>query len=148
MQSKSLHVSRKLFLYCIFLTQSLIYIYRATHKQHGIYIYITYLIKFSILQPPFFTIQTLNKDMKHLNFIARTVLVENKQLDKALKALGKVVSSEKISQTARLWETYEKPFERRNRLSFQKCTQMYASEIDRKIRFVVRKNRENPYPWD
>lgn len=86
--------------------------------------------------------------MKHLKFIARTVLVEDNQVDKALKALNKVLSSEKVIETARRWQSYEKPFERRNRLSFQKCMEIYSNEIDRKVRFIVRKNRENPYPWD
>lgn len=86
--------------------------------------------------------------MKHLNFIARTVLVENNQLDKAFKSLNKILSSEKVIETSKLWQTYEKPFERRKRLAFQRCTHIYSNEIDRKIRFVIRKNRENPYPWD
>lgn len=86
--------------------------------------------------------------MKHLQFIARTILVENNQLDQSLKSLNRILSSEKVIETARRWQTYERPYERRNRLSFQKCMSIYASEIDRKVRFIVRKNRENPYPWD
>ena len=38
--------------------------------------------------------------------------------------------------------------DRRNRLAFEKCYSIYNNEMDRKIRFLVRKNRENPYPWD
>jgi small subunit ribosomal protein S21 len=86
--------------------------------------------------------------MKHLRFLARTVLVENNQVDRSLKTLNKILSSEKVIETSRRWERYEKPYQRRNRLSFEKCMEIYSSEIDRKIRFVVRKNRENPYPWD
>lgn len=87
-------------------------------------------------------------DMKHLRFIARTVLVENNQVDQALKSLTRILSNEKVIETSRRWQSYEKPFERRNRLSFQKCMTIYASEIDRKVRFIVRKNRDSPYPWD
>lgn len=86
--------------------------------------------------------------MKHLKFIARTILVENNQVDQALKGLNKVLRNEKIVELSKRWETYEKPYERRNRLSFQKCMEIYGNEIDRKIRFIVKKNRENPYPWD
>jgi small subunit ribosomal protein S21 len=86
--------------------------------------------------------------MKHLRFVARTVLVQDNQVDQAVKALQRVLSSEKVIEQSKRWEYYEKPYERRNRLSFEKCKEIYGSEIDRKIRFIVRKNRENPYPWD
>lgn len=86
--------------------------------------------------------------MKHLRFIARTVLVESNQVDQALKQLGKILSSEKIVQTAKRWESYEKPYQRRNRISFEKCMEIYNNEMERKIKFILRKNRENPYPWE
>ena len=86
--------------------------------------------------------------MKHLRFLSRTVLVEGKQLEEALKALTRVLSSEKVIETYKRWEYYEKPFLRRNRLSFEKCKEIYNGEVERKIKFIVQKNRENPYPWD
>jgi small subunit ribosomal protein S21 len=86
--------------------------------------------------------------MKHLKFIARTVLVENNQVDQAVKALNRVLSNEKVIDQFKRWQYYEKPFERRNRLSFQKCAEIYGGEVERKVKFIVRKNRENPYPWD
>ena len=86
--------------------------------------------------------------MKHLRFIARTILVEKNNLDQALTGLNKVLQSEHIQTTAKRWAKYERPFEKRNRLSFQKCMEIYSNEIDRKVKFIVRKNRENPYPWD
>ena len=86
--------------------------------------------------------------MKHLRFLARTILVENNQLDRSLKTLNKILSTEKVIDAAKRFERYERPYQRRNRLSFEKCMEIYSSEIDRKIRFVVRKNRENPCPWD
>lgn len=85
--------------------------------------------------------------MKHLRFIARTVLVENNQVDQAIKALNKILTSEKIVEQAKRCATYEKPFQRRNRLSFEKCMEIYGGEVDRKIRFILRKNRIDPYPW-
>ena len=85
--------------------------------------------------------------MKHWRFISRTILVENNQIDVALKGLQKLVSQEKIPETARRWQSYEKPYQRRNRLSFEKCMEIYNQEMERKIKFIVHKNRENPYPW-
>jgi small subunit ribosomal protein S21 len=86
--------------------------------------------------------------MKHLKFLARTVLVENNNIDLALQQLGRVLSSERIVQTAKHWETYEKPYQRRNRLSFEKSMEIYGNEMDRKIKFILRKNRESPHPWE
>jgi small subunit ribosomal protein S21 len=86
--------------------------------------------------------------MKHLKFIARTVLVENNQLERSLATLNKILSKEKVIETSKRYERCERPYERRNRMSFEKCMEIYSGEIDRKIRFVVRKNRENPFPWD
>lgn len=86
--------------------------------------------------------------MKHLKFIARTVLCENNQVDETLKQLGRVLSSEKIVQTFKRWQTYEKPYQRRNRLSFEKSNEIYGNEMDRKIKFILRKNRESPHPWE
>ena len=86
--------------------------------------------------------------MKHLRFLARTFLAEKNELDQALTNLNRVLSTERVIATSKRWQTYERPFEQRNRLSFEKCMQIYSDEIDRKIRFIVRKNRENPYPWD
>lgn len=85
--------------------------------------------------------------MKHLKFLARTVLVQNSEVDLAVKSLNRILNNEKIIETAKRWERYEKPYQRRNRMSFEKCISIYNSEMDRKIKFLVRKNRENPYPW-
>jgi small subunit ribosomal protein S21 len=84
---------------------------------------------------------------KHIRFLARTVLVQDSNVDLALKNLNRILTNEKILETARRWERYEKPYQRRNRLSFEKCMSVYNSEMDRKIKFLVRKNRENPLPW-
>jgi ribosomal protein S21 len=86
--------------------------------------------------------------MKHLKFVARTILVQNADVDAATKALQRVLSSEKIIENARRWQYYEKPYQRRNRLSFEKCIQTYNSEMEKKIRFLMHKSRQNPYPWD
>lgn len=86
--------------------------------------------------------------MKHLRFLARTILVEKGQLDQALSGLNKILQTEHIISASRRWTTYERPYEKRNRLSFQKCSEIFSNEIERKVAFIVRKNRQNPYPWD
>lgn len=48
--------------------------------------------------------------MKHLKFIARTALVQSGEVDLAVKALNKVLTNEKVFETARRWQYYEKPY--------------------------------------
>ena len=86
--------------------------------------------------------------MRHLNFVARTVLVENNQVDKAVNALGRILGQEKVIEAYKRFQYCEKPYQRRNRIAFEKCKEIYNNEMDRKIKFIMRKNRENPYPWD
>ena len=86
--------------------------------------------------------------MWHSKFIPRTILVENNQLDKAFNQLTRILSQEKVIEVHRRFQYFEKPFETRNRLSFEKCKEIYNNEMERKIQFIVRKNRENPFPWD
>ena len=48
--------------------------------------------------------------MKHLKFIARTAIVQNTEVDAAIKVLNRVLNSEKVFETARRWQYYEKPY--------------------------------------
>ena len=34
----------------------------------------------------------------------------------------------------------------RNRVNYEKCRAIYDEDMRNKIRFIMRKNRENPYP--
>ncbi len=86
--------------------------------------------------------------MKHIKFIARTILCQNNQVDACVKSLQKVLAADNIIRTAKRWESYEKPYQRRNRLSFESCRSIYNEEMQRKIQFIVRKNRQNAHPWE
>ena len=47
--------------------------------------------------------------MKHLRFIARTVITQNGDVDLAVKSLNRVLNNEKVFETAKRWESYEIP---------------------------------------
>ena len=75
-----------------------------------------------------------------------------------------VLNNEEVFKTARLWERYEKPFRKRGRLCYEKyevdylvllwrffvfrAHEIYNNEMERKIKFLMRKNRVNPWPWN
>ncbi|XP_046327100.1 small ribosomal subunit protein bS21m-like [Haliotis cracherodii] len=81
----------------------------------------------------------------HIRFFARTVLVNNNDIDKAHGVLNRILRNEKFYENVRRKEYYEKPTEARRRLSFERCKRIYNSEMQRKIAFVMRKNRVDPW---
>ncbi|CAG5117354.1 unnamed protein product [Candidula unifasciata] len=62
----------------------------------------------------------------HVRFLAKTVLVRDNKIEPRK-------------------ERYEKPFLKRNRLAYERCRRIYDAEMQRKIEFVMRKNRPDPF---
>ena len=58
----------------------------------------------------------------------------------------RILRNEKVLERARRNMYYEKPYQERNRVSLDKCRRIYHSEMNRKIEFVMRKNRVDPWP--
>ncbi|KAL9707398.1 hypothetical protein quinque_010916 [Culex quinquefasciatus] len=65
--------------------------------------------------------------MRHAKFIARTVLVQNNNIEEACRVLNRILGKEEIFDQFRRTRFYEKPFQTRRR-------------------FVLRKNRVDPFP--
>ena len=40
---------------------------------------------------------------------------------------------------------YEKPYQKRNRVSFERCKRIYDTDMKRKIEFLMVKNRPDPF---
>lgn len=57
----------------------------------------------------------------------------------------RVLRDEQIYARARRQMFYEKPCRVRQRLSFEKCQRVYDAEMRRKLEFVMRKNRVDPW---
>ncbi|KAI8783396.1 28S ribosomal protein S21 mitochondrial, partial [Biomphalaria pfeifferi] len=56
-----------------------------------------------------------------------------------------ILKREKFFTEVKRKERYEKPFLTRNRLTYERCRRIYDSEMKRKISFVMRKNRPDPF---
>ncbi|XP_014248381.1 28S ribosomal protein S21, mitochondrial [Cimex lectularius] len=83
---------------------------------------------------------------KHFAFLARTVLVRNNNVDEAARLLNRILGKEDIFDQFRRTRYYEKPFQQRRRINYEKCKGIYNEDMARKINFIMRKNREDPYP--
>ncbi|KAK5641713.1 hypothetical protein RI129_010260 [Pyrocoelia pectoralis] len=84
--------------------------------------------------------------MRHVAFIARTVFVQNNDVESACKVLNRILGKEGILEQYRRTRYYEKPFQFRRRINFERCKAIYNEDMERKIKFVLRKNRLDPYP--
>ncbi|XP_013102495.1 small ribosomal subunit protein bS21m [Stomoxys calcitrans] len=84
--------------------------------------------------------------MRHAQFIARTVLVQNNNVEEACRLLNRILGKEEIFDQFRRTRYYEKPYQVRRRVNFEKCKAIYNEDMNRKIQLVLRKNREDPFP--
>ncbi|KAJ0003445.1 hypothetical protein NQD34_008543 [Periophthalmus magnuspinnatus] len=82
---------------------------------------------------------------RHLRFIARTVMVQDGNVDAAYKTLTRVLNQDGIIDTVKRKRYYEKPCRERIRKNFENCRRIYHSEMARKIAFISRTNREDPW---
>ncbi|XP_076649847.1 mitochondrial ribosomal protein S21 [Halictus rubicundus] len=83
---------------------------------------------------------------RHAQFIARTVLVQNGNVDTAYKVLNRILAQEKILEQFRRTRFFERPSQARRRVNYEKCMAIYNEDMNRKIKFILRTNREDPYP--
>uniref|UniRef100_V9LA09 28S ribosomal protein S21, mitochondrial-like protein n=1 Tax=Callorhinchus milii TaxID=7868 RepID=V9LA09_CALMI len=84
----------------------------------------------------------------HARFVARTVMVPgagNAGLEQALRCLNRILGQDGIIEEARRRRYYEKPCRKRIRESYENCRRIYNTEMSRKLTFLLRKNR--PDPW-
>ncbi|XP_033332109.2 mitochondrial ribosomal protein S21 isoform X2 [Megalopta genalis] len=83
---------------------------------------------------------------RHAQFIARTVLVTDGNVDKAYRCLNRILTSEKIFDQYRRTRFHEIPSQTRRRVNYEKCRAIYNEDMNRKIKFILRTNRRDPYP--
>ncbi|KAG7457858.1 hypothetical protein MATL_G00231710 [Megalops atlanticus] len=81
----------------------------------------------------------------HLRFVARTVMVQNGNVDAAYKALNRVLTVDGVIDTVRRKRYYEKPCRLRQRKNYENCKRIYNSDMARKISFVSRTHRQDPW---
>lgn len=93
---------------------------------------------------------TLLRQARHFNFVARTVLVDNSPgvenaIDKAVQQMESRLNKEGILRTMKRNRYYEKPWMKRRRLAHQEVKQVYNREMDRKLNFLLKVKREDPW---
>ncbi|XP_047910282.2 small ribosomal subunit protein bS21m [Anser cygnoides] len=81
----------------------------------------------------------------HLRFVGRTVMVRNGDVDAAYGALSRILAHDGVLEAVKQGRYYEKPCRKRQRLAYEACRRVYNTEMARKIAFVARKSR--PDPW-
>ncbi|XP_077869115.1 small ribosomal subunit protein bS21m-like [Saccoglossus kowalevskii] len=83
--------------------------------------------------------------MRHLRFIARTVMVQNGNVDAAYRSLNNMLGRENIIEIVKRRRYFEKPFRKRQRIEYETVKKIYNDEMHRKIQFLMRKNRTPPW---
>ncbi|XP_034280835.1 small ribosomal subunit protein bS21m [Pantherophis guttatus] len=81
----------------------------------------------------------------HAKFLARTVMVPGGDVELAYRVLTRVLTMDGIIDHVKRKRYYEKPCQKRRREAYEACRRIYNSEMGRKINFLMRKNR--PDPW-
>lgn len=81
----------------------------------------------------------------HAQFVARTVLVKNNNVDEGMRVINRIMEREGLFERYRLTRFYEKPYQTRRRINYEKAKAIYNEDMNRKIQFVMRKNRLDPW---
>ncbi|XP_057645272.1 28S ribosomal protein S21, mitochondrial-like [Chionomys nivalis] len=82
---------------------------------------------------------------KHLKFIARTVMVQEGNVEGAFRTLNRILATDGLTEVIKRRRFYEKPCRRRQRESYETCRRIYNMEMARKINFLMRKKRADPW---
>lgn len=89
--------------------------------------------------------------LRHVRFIARTVLVKNNNIEQANGVLNRILNNEGIFAQYRRMQYYEKATHVRRRINYERCKAFYNEDMSARIALVMRKNRVDPFPgshWD
>ncbi|NWU73209.1 RT21 protein, partial [Pterocles burchelli] len=82
----------------------------------------------------------------HLRFVGRTIMVQNGNVEAAYSVLNRILTQDGLVEAVRRRRYYEKPCRRRQRLAYEACRRVYNAEMGRKIAFLARSNRQDPWP--
>jgi len=82
---------------------------------------------------------------RHPRFVARTVLVKDNEIEDAMRILNRILGSEGWIEQWRRNRYHEPACNARKRVNYEKAKAFYDEDMGRKLRFVMKKNRENPW---
>ncbi|KAI1290327.1 28S ribosomal protein S21, mitochondrial [Halotydeus destructor] len=66
-------------------------------------------------------------------------------VEEAFRAVNKILGSEGLFDLWRRTRYYEKPFNTRRRVNYEKCKAIYDEDMKRKIAFVMKKNKADAW---
>jgi len=79
-------------------------------------------------------------------WISRTVMVKDNDVDGGMRILNGIMSNEGMTQRWRYTRRYVKPTQQRSHINFERSKAIYDEDMSNRIRFIMRKNRKDPYP--
>ncbi|KAK6756692.1 hypothetical protein RB195_014866 [Necator americanus] len=82
----------------------------------------------------------------HPRFATRTVMVKNNDVDSAFSLLNRLLDAEGLLKIVRRTQFYQKPYMQRKQLSIEASTAIFNEDMNRKMHFLMRKNRPDAYP--
>ncbi|KAM8794398.1 small ribosomal subunit protein bS21m [Eudromia elegans] len=84
----------------------------------------------------------------HARFVARTVMVQGGNVEAAYGALTRrvLLTQDGLVEEAKRRRYYEKPCRRRQRAAYEASRRVYGGEMARKLAFVARAARRDPWP--
>uniref|UniRef100_A0A7E4W9E7 30S ribosomal protein S21 n=1 Tax=Panagrellus redivivus TaxID=6233 RepID=A0A7E4W9E7_PANRE len=82
----------------------------------------------------------------HPRFMNRTVLVENNDIEGAFNLLNRLMDSEGMLKVIRRTQYYQKPYMQRKQASIEATTAIFNEDLNRKMKFLMRKNRVDAFP--
>ncbi|NWZ34951.1 RT21 protein, partial [Brachypodius atriceps] len=81
----------------------------------------------------------------HLRFVGRTVMVQNGNVEAAYGVLNRILAQDGVAEAVRRSRYYEKPCRARRRRAFEASRRVYCAEMARRIAFVGRSSRQDPW---
>ncbi|KAG8147080.1 putative 28S ribosomal protein [Naja naja] len=81
----------------------------------------------------------------HAKFLARTVMVPGGDVELAYRVLTRVLTMDGVIDHVKRKRYYEKPCQKRRREAYEACRRIYNSEMGKKINFLMRKSRSDPW---
>jgi small subunit ribosomal protein S21 len=73
-------------------------------------------------------------------------IVRNGNVDEAVRVLTSIMGKEGWFDQWRRTRYYEKPTRFRARINYEIAKSLYDEDMTRKIKFILRKNRVDPFP--
>lgn len=81
----------------------------------------------------------------HNKWFMRTILVKDGKLAEAYKNFNKLLTQDDVFAKHRRTRYCEKPFNTRRRLSYELTKAIYDEDMSRKIRLIMRQDRQDPW---